>query len=93
MSSHNAPERTHVDPDAMDNMDELRAALHRANKQLHALEERLHAIHGSLSAVSAQLARLVIGHMQGHHDFVLRELDGIVKHQVMCVSKSPSEVH
>lgn len=84
---------TLADPDAIDNVAELRQELHRANDNLLQLTDQLHELRYVLQGVSGSLARVVFAHMQGEHDNVKRELDGIVAKHVKVVQKPQGGMH
>ena len=84
---------TMANPEAFDNVEELRQELHRANDSILQLADQNHELKYVLQGVSHTLARVVAAHIEGNHDFVKRELDDIVAKHVKIVQKPEGAVH
>lgn len=84
---------TLANPDAIDNVAELRQELRRANDSLLQLTGQLHEERYVLQSVSEALASVVMAHMQGQHDVVKRALDAIVAKHVKVVQKPQGGMH
>ena len=84
---------TMANPDAFDNVEELREALRRANDDVLQLTDRLHETRYVLKGVSESLARVVFAHMQAKHDDVKGLLDNLVAKNVKVVQKPPKGLH
>lgn len=84
---------TLANPDAINDVAELRQELHRANDNLLRLTGQLHEERYVLQSVSEALSRVVLAHMQGQHDIVKRELDAIVAKHVKVVQKPQGGMH
>lgn len=84
---------TMANPEAFDNVEELRLELRRANDSVLQLTDQLHEERYVLQSVSESLARVVLGHMAGDQDAVKRELDKIVAKHVKVVQKPQGGLH
>ena len=84
---------TMANPEAFDNVEELRQELHRANDSVLQLTDQLHETRYVLQGVSASLARVVFAHMQAKHDDVKSLLDNLVAKHVKVVQKPQGGLH
>ena len=84
---------TMANPEAFDNVEELRRELHRANDSVLQLTEQLHETRYVLQGVSESLARVVFAHMQAKHDDVKSLLDNLVANHVKVVQKPQGGLH
>ena len=84
---------TMANPEAFDNVEELRQELHRANDSVLQLTDQLHETRYVLQGVSESLARVVFAHMQAKHDDVKSLLDNLVAKHVKVVQKPHGELH
>ena len=84
---------TMANPEAFDNVEELRQELHRANDSVLQLTEQLHETRYVLQGVSESLARVVFAHMQAKHDDVKSLLDNLVAKHVKVVQKPAKGLH
>ena len=84
---------TLANPEAFDNVEELRRELHRANDNVLQLADQLHVANYVVQRISASLASVVIAHMAGDQDAVKRELDDIVAKHVKVVQKPQGGLH
>ena len=84
---------TMANPEAFDNVEELRQELHRANDSVLQLTEQLHETRYVLQGVSESLARVVFAHMQAKHDDVKSLLDNLVANHVKVVQKPQGGLH
>ena len=84
---------TMANPEAFDNIEELRQELHRANANLLQLTDRLHEERYVLQSVSEALSRVVFAHMQAKHDDVKSLLDNLVAKHVKVVQKPAKGLH
>ena len=84
---------TMTNPEAFDNVEELRQELHRANDSVLQLTDQLHETRYVLQGVSESLARVVFAHMQAKHDDVRSLLDNLVANHVKVVQKPQGGLH
>ena len=84
---------TMANPEAFDNVEELRQELRRANDSVLQLTEQLHETRYVLQGVSESLARVVFAHMQAKHDDVKSLLDNLVANHVKVVQKPQGGLH
>ena len=84
---------TMANPEAFDNVEELRQELHRANDSVLQLTDQLHETRYVLQGVSESLARVVFAHMQAKHDDVRSLLDNLVANHVKVVQKPQGGLH
>ena len=84
---------TMANPEAFDNVEELRQELHRANDSVLQLTDQLHETRYVLQGVSESLARVVFAHMQAKHDDVKSLLDNLVANHVKVVQKPQGGLH
>ena len=84
---------TLANPEAFDNVEELRRELHRANENVLQLTDQLHVANYVVQRISESLASVVIAHMAGDQGAVKRELDDIVAKHVMVVQKPQGGLH
>ena len=84
---------TMANPEAFDNVEELRRELHRANDSVLQLTDQLHETRYVLQGVSESLARVVFAHMQGKHDDVKSLLDNLVAKHVKVVQQPQGGMH
>ena len=84
---------TMANPEAFDNIEELRQELHRANANLLQLTDQLHEERYVLQSVSEALSRVVFAHMQAKHDDVKSLLDNLVAKHVKVVQKPAKGLH
>ncbi len=84
---------TLANPEAFDNVEELRRELHRANDNVLRLTDQLHEERYVLQSVSESLAGVVLCHIAGEQDAVKRKLDEIVAKHVKIVRKPEGAVH
>lgn len=69
---------TLANPEEIHDVEQLRQELHRVNIHLMETTDELNEAQATLHAVASRLSRLVVGHMNGKHEFVHDELDEIV---------------
>ena len=84
---------TLANPEAFDNVEELRRELHRANDNVLQLADQLHVANYVVQRISASLASVVIAHMAGDQGAVKRELDDIVAKHVKVVQQPQGGLH
>ena len=84
---------TMANPEAFDNVEELRRELHRANDNVLQLADQLHETNYVVQRISASLASVVIAHMQAKHDDVKSLLDDIVAKHVKVVQQPQGGLH
>lgn len=84
---------TMANPEAFDNIEELRLELHRANDNVLRLTDQLHEERYVLQSVSESLAGVVLCNIAGEQDAVKRKLDEIVAKHVKIVRKPEGAVH
>lgn len=84
---------TLANPEAFDNVEELREELHRANASILKMADQLHTLSCVTQDISKRLARVVLGHMAGDQDAVKRELDDIVAKHVKVVQQPQGGLH
>ncbi|MEW6309902.1 MAG: hypothetical protein AB1532_03110 [Pseudomonadota bacterium] len=84
---------TLANPEAFDNVEELRQELHRANDSLLQLTDQLHEERYVVRRVSESLANVVFAHMQGKHDDVKSLLDHLVANHVKVVQPPQGGLH
>ena len=84
---------TLANPEAFDNVEDLRLELHRANANLLQLTDQLHEERHVLQSVSETLSRVVFAHMRAKHDDERSLLDKIVAKHVKVVQKQPKGLH
>lgn len=84
---------TLANPEAFDNVEELRRELHRANDNVLQLTDQLHETRYVLQGVSEILARVVFAHMQAKHDDVKSLLDNLVANHVKVVQQPQGGLH
>ena len=84
---------TLANPEAFDNVEELRRELHRANDNVLQLTDQLHETRYVLQGVSERLARVVFAHMQAKHDDVKSLLDEIVAKHVKVMQQPQGGLH
>ena len=84
---------TLANPEAFDNVEELRRELHRANENVLQLTDQLHVANYVVQRISASLASVVIAHMAGDQGAVKRELDDIVAKHVKVVQQPQGGLH
>ena len=84
---------TLANPEAFDNVEELRRELHRANENVLQLTDQLHVTNYVVQRISESLASVVIAHMQAKHDDVKSLLDNLVAKHVKVVQKPQGGLH
>ena len=84
---------TMANPEAFDNVEELRQELRRANDSVLQLTEQLHETRYVLQGVAESISRVVFAHMQGKHDDVKTLLDHLVATHVKVVQKPQGGLH
>ncbi|MEW5892422.1 MAG: hypothetical protein AB1697_04710 [Pseudomonadota bacterium] len=84
---------TMANPEAFDNVEELRRELHRANDNLLQVTDQLHETRYVLQSVSESLARVVFAHMQAKPDDVKSLLDNLVAKHVKVVQQPQGGLH
>lgn len=84
---------TLANPEAFDNVDDLRKELQRANENVLQLTDQLHEERYVVMRVSESLSRVVWAHMQGKHDDVKTLLDHLVAAHVKVVQVPQGGLH
>lgn len=76
-----------VDPNSLGDLESLRAQLARSNEQIMAMSS-------ALRSIGTDLAMLVVAHVEGNAEILVRELDRIAeRHVVVIGDNTGKQVH